>query len=81
MLLQTNESRRITHFQFTSWPDFGTPRSALAMLEFREEVRQYQSTSVKEMGDEWTGHPGGPPIVVHCSAGIGRTGEQRSNFS
>eukprot|EP00057_Strongylocentrotus_purpuratus_P015757 XP_011670231.1 PREDICTED: tyrosine-protein phosphatase non-receptor type 9 isoform X1 [Strongylocentrotus purpuratus] len=70
----TNESRRITHFQFTSWPDFGTPRSALAMLEFREEVRQYQSTSVKEMGDEWTGHPGGPPIVVHCSAGIGRTG-------
>ncbi|XP_041464328.1 tyrosine-protein phosphatase non-receptor type 9-like isoform X2 [Lytechinus variegatus] len=70
----TGESRRITHFQFTSWPDFGTPRSALAMLEFREEVRQYQSTSVKEMGEDWTEHPGGPPIVVHCSAGIGRTG-------
>lgn len=70
----TGESRRIAHFQFTSWPDFGTPRSALAMLEFREEVRQYQSTSVKEMGEDWTGHAGGPPIVVHCSAGIGRTG-------
>ncbi|XP_033108055.1 tyrosine-protein phosphatase non-receptor type 9-like [Anneissia japonica] len=68
------ECRKIAHYQFTSWPDFGVPRSALAMLEFRDEVRQYQREAVESMGSDWTGHPNGPPILVHCSAGIGRTG-------
>ena len=71
---QTDEVRQVAHFQFTSWPDFGTPRSAQAMLEFREEVRSYQSKAVEELGSVWTSHPLGPPILVHCSAGIGRTG-------
>lgn len=60
--------------QFTSWPDFGTPNSASAMLHFRKEVRWYQSQALETMDVAWTGHPGGPPILIHCSAGIGRTG-------
>lgn len=60
--------------QFTSWPDYGVPLSATAMLEFLQRMRDMQSSLVTAMGDTWTGHPLGPPIVVHCSAGIGRTG-------
>lgn len=60
--------------QFTSWPDYGVPLSATAMLEFLQRMRDMQSTLVTAMGDTWTCHPLGPPIVVHCSAGIGRTG-------
>ncbi|OTF79277.1 tyrosine-protein phosphatase non-receptor-like protein [Euroglyphus maynei] len=67
----TNERRTIVHMQFTSWPDFGVPQSAIAMLEFRQKVRDYQK---QYLMDDWKGHPLGPPIVVHCSAGIGRTG-------
>lgn len=68
----TNERRTIAHMQFTSWPDFGVPQSAIAMLEFRQKVRDFQKQYLKTI--EWKGHPLGPPIVVHCSAGIGRTG-------
>lgn len=61
--------------QFTSWPDYGVPHSALAMLNFREKVRDKQAEHVKSLGDQWKGHKLGPPMVVHCSAGIGRTGK------
>ena len=60
--------------QFTSWPDYGVPHSAAAMLEFLQRMRDMQGTLVAALGDTWTSHPLGPPIVVHCSAGIGRTG-------
>ena len=30
----TGEERHLCHFQFTSWPDYGTPDSALSMLQF-----------------------------------------------
>lgn len=66
--------RKITHLLFNSWPDYGVPHSALAMLDFRDKVRQYQKKGLESISSVWKGHELGPPIVVHCSAGIGRTG-------
>uniref|UniRef100_A0A182Z375 Tyrosine-protein phosphatase non-receptor type 9 n=3 Tax=Biomphalaria glabrata TaxID=6526 RepID=A0A182Z375_BIOGL len=71
--INTGESFQVLHLQFTSWPDYGVPPAA-PFLDFLFRVRSAQETATKEMGSAWTGHPLGPPIVVHCSAGIGRTG-------
>lgn len=71
---QSGERREVCHYLYLSWPDFGVPKSASAMLDFREHVLQRRDTAVQSLGSSWTGPPGGPPVVVHCSAGIGRTG-------
>uniref|UniRef100_A0A673C640 Tyrosine-protein phosphatase non-receptor type 9 n=1 Tax=Sphaeramia orbicularis TaxID=375764 RepID=A0A673C640_9TELE len=71
---QSGERREVFHYLYVSWPDFGVPKSASAMLDFREHVLQRREAAVKSLGSSWTGPPGGPPVVVHCSAGIGRTG-------
>uniref|UniRef100_A0AAQ4Q2P4 protein-tyrosine-phosphatase n=1 Tax=Gasterosteus aculeatus aculeatus TaxID=481459 RepID=A0AAQ4Q2P4_GASAC len=55
--------RYIWHYQYLSWPDHGVPNEPGGVLWFLEEVNRTQS-SVPDTG----------PIVVHCSAGIGRTG-------
>lgn len=65
----------MTHFQYLSWPDYGVPTSALTLIDFLGAVKRQQRQAVKGMGPQWRGHPLGPPMVVHCSAGIGRTGE------
>ncbi|XP_017063998.1 tyrosine-protein phosphatase non-receptor type 9 isoform X2 [Drosophila eugracilis] len=72
--IKTDEIRNVSHWQFTSWPDYGVPSSAMAMLNFLQKVREKQAQLVAGLGDTWAGHARGPPIVVHCSAGIGRTG-------
>lgn len=66
---QSEVSREIWHLQFISWPDFGTPQTASALLQFREVVLKKQLDAI-----EVTGCGIYPPIVVHCSAGVGRSG-------
>ncbi|XP_076856123.1 receptor-type tyrosine-protein phosphatase epsilon isoform X2 [Brachyhypopomus gauderio] len=53
--------RLVTQLHFTSWPDFGVPFSPIGMLKFLKKVKQVNPSY-------------GGPIVVHCSAGVGRTG-------
>ncbi|XP_036395005.1 tyrosine-protein phosphatase non-receptor type 2-like [Megalops cyprinoides] len=59
----TGETREIFHFHYTTWPDFGVPESPASFLNFLFKVR--------ESGSLGTEHG---PAVVHCSAGIGRSG-------
>ncbi|XP_067679832.1 receptor-type tyrosine-protein phosphatase alpha-like [Haliotis asinina] len=58
---ETNTSRCFHHFHFTTWPDHGVPEE-MALTEFLWLVR----TSLYTQDDD--------PLLVHCSAGIGRTG-------
>ncbi|XP_048834177.1 receptor-type tyrosine-protein phosphatase alpha-like isoform X2 [Brienomyrus brachyistius] len=53
--------RPVTQFHFTSWPDFGVPFTPIGMLKFLKKV--------KACNPQYAG-----AIVVHCSAGVGRTG-------
>ncbi|XP_055048218.1 tyrosine-protein phosphatase non-receptor type 9 [Misgurnus anguillicaudatus] len=71
---ETFEQRLVTHFQFLSWPDYGVPSSAVSLIDFLGAVKRQQQWAVQALGSQWRGHPLGPPMVVHCSAGIGRTG-------
>uniref|UniRef100_A0A8C1R092 Receptor-type tyrosine-protein phosphatase epsilon n=1 Tax=Cyprinus carpio TaxID=7962 RepID=A0A8C1R092_CYPCA len=57
----TKTPRLVTQLHFTSWPDFGVPFSPIGMLKFLKKVKQ--------VNPSFSG-----PIVVHCSAGVGRTG-------
>jgi len=57
------EERRIFHFHFLGWPDHGTPEDPGCVLNFLHDVNLKQE-SLDKAG----------PIMVHCSAGIGRTG-------
>ncbi|XP_035862108.1 tyrosine-protein phosphatase non-receptor type 2a isoform X2 [Sander lucioperca] len=59
----TGESREIYHFHYTTWPDFGVPESPASFLNFLFKVRESGSLG-----------PEHGPAVVHCSAGIGRSG-------
>uniref|UniRef100_A0A5F8AUH2 Tyrosine-protein phosphatase non-receptor type n=1 Tax=Macaca mulatta TaxID=9544 RepID=A0A5F8AUH2_MACMU len=58
---EKNESRPLTQIQYIAWPDHGVPDDSSDFLDFVCHVRN------KRAGKE-------EPVVVHCSAGIGRTG-------
>ncbi|XP_034502502.1 receptor-type tyrosine-protein phosphatase eta isoform X1 [Ailuropoda melanoleuca] len=61
--MQTSESHPLRQFHFTSWPDHGVPDTTDLLINFRYLVRDYMKQSPPES-----------PVLVHCSAGVGRTG-------
>uniref|UniRef100_A0A8C1V805 Tyrosine-protein phosphatase n=1 Tax=Cyprinus carpio TaxID=7962 RepID=A0A8C1V805_CYPCA len=59
--IESGESRELTQIQYLAWPDHGVPDDSTDFLDFVALVRS------KRAGKD-------EPVVVHCSAGIGRTG-------
>ncbi|RUS89569.1 hypothetical protein EGW08_002687, partial [Elysia chlorotica] len=51
--------RDVTQFHFTAWPDKSVPESPWGLVDFHQRVMSV---------------PGSGPVLVHCSAGVGRTG-------
>ncbi|XP_067855537.1 receptor-type tyrosine-protein phosphatase R-like [Heptranchias perlo] len=62
-LKHEGKSQNIKHYWYKSWPDHKTPDSAQPLLQLMLKVEETRQKS-----------PGRGPVVVHCSAGIGRTG-------
>ena len=60
-MMRGDTVRTIRHFHFTTWPDFGVPEPPQTLVRF---VRAFRERVTPEQR----------PVVVHCSAGVGRSG-------
>ncbi|EOA92625.1 Receptor-type tyrosine-protein phosphatase beta, partial [Anas platyrhynchos] len=60
---QLDSTRLIRHFHYTVWPDHGVPETTQSLIQFVRTVRDYINRT-----------PDTGPTIVHCSAGVGRTG-------
>uniref|UniRef100_A0AAX7TUR2 protein-tyrosine-phosphatase n=1 Tax=Astatotilapia calliptera TaxID=8154 RepID=A0AAX7TUR2_ASTCA len=60
---QPKHVRKVWHYQYLSWPDHGVPQESSGVLGFLTQVNSKQAE-----------FPNAGPMIVHCSAGIGRTG-------
>ncbi|KYO22132.1 receptor-type tyrosine-protein phosphatase eta isoform A [Alligator mississippiensis] len=57
------DSHCVRQFHFTAWPDHGVPETTELLISFRHLVEEYTRQNPPES-----------PTLVHCSAGVGRTG-------
>jgi len=63
VLIRGEERRQIKQFHFTVWPDNGVPNPLDPLVRFVRQVRR-----------EMNRFPTAGPTIIHCSAGVGRTG-------
>ena len=62
MWSQRGPCLEVKHFLYTAWPDHGVPQYSISIHRFiRQHVRPVHNDS-------------SAPLIVHCSAGAGRTG-------
>ncbi|XP_074846074.1 tyrosine-protein phosphatase non-receptor type 14 isoform X2 [Carettochelys insculpta] len=69
--LLSGQEKTVWHLQYTDWPDHGCPEEVQGFLSYLEEIQSVRrhTNSVLDASNSCN-----PPIVVHCSAGVGRTG-------
>lgn len=73
----SHSTREVTQIQYTQWPDLGTPATPGAILGLIELVNKYQRATTAQSQSHRAVEPvpeGQQPLIVHCSAGCGRTG-------
>lgn len=65
--------REVTHIQVKGWGDYSVPSTTATLLALLAKVREVSSSlTLGKRGSVLSKPP--PPILVHCSAGVGRTG-------
>ncbi|XP_060596915.1 receptor-type tyrosine-protein phosphatase F-like isoform X1 [Ruditapes philippinarum] len=60
-LAKDDETRVVKQFHYTTWPDHGVPKYSSSLLLLRQKIRSHDNLDAG-------------PQVIHCSAGVGRTG-------
>ncbi|KAJ8270501.1 hypothetical protein GJAV_G00115580 [Gymnothorax javanicus] len=67
----SEQERTVWHLQYTDWPDHGCPEYVQGFLSYLEEIQSVRRHTNSMLDPSKSRNP---PIVVHCSAGVGRSG-------